>query len=100
MSSITKSSSNANESVGNLLEEKTLGNEGQKNNFMQIGTPSETSLQHENISSDNNDIAGSDLPTAVITGDDTCNSAAHDVCETSQQTEIVQPVPNEFEGIT
>ena len=61
MSNITKSSSNANESVGNLLEEKTLGNEGQKNDSMQIGTPSETSLQHENIY-DNNDIAGSDLP--------------------------------------
>ena len=31
-----------------------------------------------------------------MTGNDTCNCAAHDVCEMSQQTEIVQPVPNEF----
>ena len=102
-SNITNSSSDANESGGNLLEEKTLGNEGQKNNSMQICTPSETSLQHENISGDSNDsrIAGSDRPTAVMThGDGICNSVTHEVCETSQQTEIVQPVPNEFEGIT
>lgn len=101
-SNITKSSSDANESGGNLLDEKTFSNEGQKNNSMQICTPSENSLQHENISGDSNDsrIAGSDRPTAVMTGDGICNSVAHEVCETSQQTEIVQPVPNEFEGIT
>ena len=101
---ILASPSDAKENVGNLRQEKSRGDEGQSNNSMQIFTPSETSLQYENNLSDDGDSrnVGSNRPTAIMTGDDIGNSAAHDVCdtETSQQTETVQSVPNEFEGIT
>ena len=101
---ISTSPSGVKENVGNFLQEKSLSDEGQSNNSIQICTPSETSLQYENNLSDNGDSrnVGSNRPTAIMTGDDIGYSAAHDVCdtETSQQTETVRSVPNEFEGIT
>lgn len=101
---IFTSPSDAKKNVGNLLQEKSLGDEGQNNNSMEDCTPSETSLQYENNLCDNNDSrnSGTNRPTTIITGDDISNSAAHDVCDTdtSRQIENVQPVPNEFEGIT
>ena len=98
-SNIIKSSSDANESVGNLLEEKSLSDMGQNDNSMRGGAASDTgSLGVRNETKN----AECNFSTAVETEDSFVSISTHDVCETetAQAPEIDAPTPNEFEGIT
>ena len=90
-SKFIKPPSDAKESVGNLVEEKPLSDNGQDNTTVSDAS----SLGNGNT----NNISRSDLPNSMETE---ANSSVHDVCNarTSQKTEINTPLPNEFEGIT
>ncbi|CAB3998899.1 DNA repair complementing XP-G cells homolog [Paramuricea clavata] len=92
------SPSDAKENVGNLLEEKSLCDEGQNNLSMQVCAASDISLQHGISLSNDNESKNAGSNPSTTTSDDIAIPLSD--TGTSRPTEIDAPVPNEFEGIT
>ena len=93
------SPSDAKGNVGNLLEEKSLCDEGQNNLSMQVCAASDISLQHGISLSNDNESKNAESNLSTTTTSDDIAIPLPDT-GTSRPTEIDAPVPNEFEGIT